>query len=85
MNLIEIILAANFFSFYFIVQNNIPQKWKLNFKPFNCTLCLTAWVGLILYILPLWATETMLCMFGAGVIAPFFRNFLNNLYETKRH
>jgi hypothetical protein len=85
MNLIEIILAANFFSFYFIVQNNFPQKWKLNFKPFNCTLCLTAWVGLILYILPLWATEAMLCMFGAGVIAPFFRNFLTNLYESKRH
>jgi hypothetical protein len=85
MNLIEIILAANFFSFYFIVQNNFPQKWKLNFKPFNCTLCLTAWIGLILYILPLWATEVMLCMFGAGVIAPFFRNFLTNLYESKRH
>jgi hypothetical protein len=85
MKIIEVILAANFFSFYFIVQNNFPQKWKLNFKPFNCTLCLTAWIGLILYILPLWATEAMLCMFGAGVIAPFFRNFLNNLYETKRH
>lgn len=85
MKIFEVILAANFFSFYFIVQNNFAQKWKLNFKPFNCTLCLTAWIGLILYILPLWATEAMLCMFGAGVISPFFRNFLNNLYEAKRH
>lgn len=85
MNLIEIILAANFFSFYFIVQNNFPQKWKLNFKPFNCTLCLTAWVGLALYLLPDWTTHAMIAMFGSGVIAPFFRNFLNNLYEAKRH
>lgn len=85
MEIIKIILAANFFSFYFIVQNNFPQKWKLNFKPFNCTLCLTAWVGLALYLLPNLITDAVVCMFGAGVIAPFFRNFLNNLYETGRH
>jgi hypothetical protein len=81
MNLIEIILAANFFSFYFIVQNEFPRKWKINFKPFNCTLCLTAWVGLALYLLPIQVTDGVICMFGAGVIAPFFRNFLNNLYR----
>jgi hypothetical protein len=85
MEIIKIILAANFFSFYFIVQNNFPQKWKLNFKPFNCTLCLTAWAGLALYLLPNLITDAVVCMFGAGVIAPFFRNFLNNLYETGRH
>lgn len=81
MNLIEIILAANFFSFYFIVQNEFPRKWKINFKPFNCTLCLTGWVGLALYLLPIQVTDAVICMFGAGVIAPFFRNFLNNLYR----
>ena len=81
MNLIEIILAAKFFSFYFIVQNEFPRKWKINFKPFNCTLCLTAWVGLALYLLPIQVTDAVICMFGAGVIAPFFRNFLNNLYR----
>lgn len=84
MKIFEIILAANFFSFYFIVQNSFPQKLKLNFKPFNCTLCLTAWVGLLLFLLPDWTTDATLCMFGSGVIAPFFRNFLNNLYESKR-
>jgi hypothetical protein len=85
MQIIEIILAANFFSFYFIVQNEFPRKWNINFKPFNCTLCLTAWVGLTLFWLPDWTTDAVVCMFGAGVIAPFFRNFLMNLYEPKRH
>jgi hypothetical protein len=85
MEIIEIILAANFFSFYFIVQNEFPRKWNINFKPFNCTLCLTAWVGLSLFLLPDLITDAVVCMFGAGVIAPFFRNFLNNLYEPKRH
>jgi hypothetical protein len=81
MKIFEIILAANFFSFYFIVQNEFPRKWKINFKPFNCTLCLTAWVGIGLFLLPYQITDAVLCMFGAGVIAPFFRNFLNNLYR----
>ena len=85
MQIIETILAANFFSFYFIVQNDFPRKWNINYKPFNCTLCLTAWVGLLLYFLPIQVTDAVICMFGAGVIAPFFRNFLNNLYEPKRH
>jgi len=85
MQIIETILAANFFSFYFIVQNDFPRKWNINYKPFNCTLCLTAWVGLLLYFLPIQVTDAVVCMFGAGVIAPFFRNFLNNLYEPKRH
>jgi len=85
MQIIETILAANFFSFYFIVQNDFPRKWNINYKPFNCTLCLTAWVGLLLYFLPIEVTDAVICMFGAGVIAPFFRNFLNNLYEPKRH
>lgn len=83
MTLFKIILAANFFSFYFIVQNGFPQKWKLDFKPFNCTLCLTAWVGLSLYLLPNLVTDGVICMFGAGMIAPFFRNFLNNLYQKQ--
>ncbi len=85
MNLIEIILAANFFTFYFISQNRFPFKWNLDFKPFNCTLCLTAWTALALYWLPNWVTDMTIVMFGAGVVLPFFKNFLNNLYESKRH
>lgn len=83
MYLIEIILAANFFSFYFITQNRFPFKWGLDFKPLNCTLCLTAWTGLALYLLPDVVTHATIAMFGSGVISPFFKNFLNNLYQKQ--
>ena len=83
MTILKIILAANLFSFYFITQNRFPFKWNLDFKPFNCTLCLTAWVGLLLFWLPDWTTDMTLCMFGAGAISPFIKNFLNNLYQPK--
>jgi hypothetical protein len=81
MEIFKIILAANLFSFYFITQNNFPVKWKLDFKPINCTLCLSAWVGLALFLLPTYATNLTLCMFGAGALSPFIRNFLTNLYQ----
>ncbi|MBM3417404.1 MAG: hypothetical protein FJY17_00610 [Bacteroidetes bacterium] len=84
MKIFEIILAANFFSFFFIVQNNFPEKWNLDFKPLNCTLCLTSWVALLLYLLPFEVTEATLCVFGAGMLSPYIRNFLTNLYESKR-
>lgn len=83
MTILKIILAANLFSFYFITQNRFPFKWNLDFKPLNCTLCLTAWVGLLLFWLPSWATDMTLCMFGAGAISPFIKNFLTNLYQQK--
>jgi hypothetical protein len=81
MEILKIILAANLFSFYFITQNNFHIKWKLNIRPFNCTLCLSAWVGLALFLLPTYATNLVLCMFGAGALSPFIRNFLTNLYQ----
>lgn len=81
MSLISIILAANLFTFYFITQNRFPEKWRLNFKPFNCPLCLTAWTGLALFLLPYWITQAVICMFGSGVFAPYFKNFLINIYN----
>jgi hypothetical protein len=84
MEIFKIVLAANFFSFYFITQNGFHEKFKLRFRPFNCTLCLTAWIALLLFLLPQVVTDAVVCMFGAGVVSPFFKNFLNNLYEPKR-
>ena len=83
MHTISIILAANFFTFYFITQNRLPEKWRLNFKPFNCPLCLTAWTGLALFLLPGMVTYGVLAMFGSGVVAPFFKNLLINIYNSK--
>lgn len=80
MNIFLIILSANVFSFFFINQIQFHKKWHLDFKPFNCTLCLSAWVGLGLYFCPTIVQYSFLALFGSGFIAPFFRNFFVNLY-----
>jgi len=81
METIEIILASNLFTFYFITQSRLPEKLKLTIPPFNCPLCLTAWTGLALFLLPSIVTYGVLAMFGSGVFAPYFKNFLINIYN----
>ena len=81
MHTISIILAANLFTFYAITQSRLFEKWGLNFKPFNCPLCFTAWTGLALFLLPNVVTYGVLAMFGSGVFAPYFKNFLINIYN----
>jgi len=81
MQIISIILASNFFTFYSITQSRLFVKWGWNFKPFTCELCLTAWVGLALFLLPDFVTYGVLAMFGSGVFAPYFKNFLVNIYN----
>ena len=80
MNLFLVILTANLFTFYFLQQGQFHKKWKLDFKPFNCSICLSAWSGLIIYFLPSFIQYPILALFGSGFIAPFFRNFFTNLY-----
>lgn len=83
MTIIKIILASNFFVFYFIEMARLPIKLKINIKPFNCHICLAVWTALCLYWLPSWVTNCMLAMFISGVMAPFLKNFLNNLFYKK--
>lgn len=81
MQIISIILAANFFTFYAITQSRLFVKLGWNFKPFTCELCLSAWIGLYLFLLPDVVTYGVLAMFGSGVLAPYFKNFLVNIYN----
>jgi hypothetical protein len=69
MYLLLKIIAAALFSFYFIEMARFHKKWKIDFKPFNCLVCMPAWVALILYWLPFYVTEMILVMFGAAILA----------------
>jgi hypothetical protein len=81
---IKIILASIAFTFYFIEMARIPDKIKLlKRKPFNCVMCLSVWISLALFFAPAMVTNIILVMFGTGVLAPFFRNFLHNLMFNK--
>jgi hypothetical protein len=83
MSILEVILTSNIITFYWIHQGRFPEKLDLQFKPFNCDICLSAWIGAILYFLPSYVQYPLLALFGSGMIAPFFRNFLTNIYYYK--
>lgn len=84
MLLIKIFLGSIFFVFYFIDMARIPERWKLNFKPFNCHMCLSVWTAIILYWLPYWITDLILVCFMSGVFAPLFKNFMYNIFFPKK-
>jgi hypothetical protein len=79
------ILASALFSYYFIEMGRFPLKWKLNFKPFNCLVCLPAWTALALYLLPIEVTEIIIVMFGSAILAVLFKTLMNKAYESGSH
>jgi hypothetical protein len=83
MLLLKIVIASIFFVFYFIDMARLPEKWKLNFKPFSCNMCLSVYVSIILYFLPVWVLNCTLVGFVAGVSAPLFRNLMVNIFFKK--
>ena len=79
------ILASALFSYYFIEMGRFPLKWKLNFKPFNCLVCLPAWIALALYLLPIEVTEVIIVMFGSTILAVLFKTIMTKAYESGTH
>lgn len=76
------ILAAALFGYYFIEMGRFHKKWRADFRPFNCLVCLPAWVALALYLLPNYITEGMIAMFGAAILAVLLKTLMNKAYET---
>jgi hypothetical protein len=83
MTLIKIVISSIFLVFYFIDMTRLPEKLKLNFKPINCNLCLSFYVAIILYIVPIWVLNCVLVASVSGVIAPLFRNLMMNIFYKK--
>lgn len=83
MLLIKVITISVLFTFWFIYQSRLAEKLKLNFKPFNCDICLPFWVSLVLYWLPLDIINVFFCALISAVFTPFIKNFFVNLYFKK--
>jgi hypothetical protein len=83
MLLIKTVITSIFLVFYFIDLTRLPEKWKINFKPFNCNLCLSFYVAIILYSVPVWVLNYILVASISGVIAPLFRNLMVNIFFKK--
>ena len=83
MLLLKIVIASLFSVFYIIDMARLPEKLKVNFKPFNCNMCLSVYVAIALYLLPVVFLNCVLVAFVAGVSAPLFRNLMNNIFFKK--
>jgi hypothetical protein len=83
MLLIKIVIATLFMVFYIIDMARLPEKLNVNFKPFNCNMCLSVYIALILYFVPVFILNSVLVAFVAGVSAPLFRNLMVNIFFKK--
>lgn len=75
----RIIAAAILAAVYFIELANMPHKLRLNFKPFNCLLCLSTWLALGFYFIPGWVLNMLITCTIAGALANPIKNFIRNL------
>jgi hypothetical protein len=83
MLLLKIVIASLFSVFYLIDMARLPEKLKVNYKPFNCNMCLSVYIAIALYFLPVMVLNCVLVAFVAGVSAPLFRNLMNNIFFKK--
>jgi len=83
INIFLNIIASALFSFYFIEMARFHLKLKINFKPFNCLVCLPAWVALALYLLPMYITEIIIVMMGAAILSVLLKTLMNKAYEAR--
>ena len=83
MLLLKIVIATLFSVFYIINMARLPEKLKVNYKPFNCNMCLSVYIAIALYFLPVMVLNCVLVAFVAGVSAPLFRNLMNNIFFKK--
>ena len=83
MLLLKIVIASLFSVFYLIDMARLPEKFNVNFKPFNCNMCLSVYIAIALYFLPVMVLNCVLVAFVAGVSAPLFRNLMMNIFYKK--
>jgi hypothetical protein len=74
--MLTIILAAFFFSYYFVevarIIYVIKKVWRIPFdkrmKPFDCVTCLSVWTAVLLYFLPIEVSQFICVIFAAGFL-----------------
>ena len=83
MLLLKVVIASLFSVFYIIDMARLPERLKINYKPFNCNMCLSVYVAIALYFMPVMVLNCVLVASVSGVSAPLFRNLLKNIFFKK--
>lgn len=75
INAIAGILTAHFFinvaGFHMVLKRLLNRPGRL--KPFDCQQCLTVWMTLALYFLPMEISQCLATILGAGYISTLFQ------------
>jgi hypothetical protein len=79
--MIQIILTATCASLFINDIHNLPYKWKVNYKPFNCGSCLGAWIGAVLYFSPQLVVDIASCLFISGFLVPIISKLIWKLWS----
>lgn len=77
--MIQIILTAICASLFFNYIHRLHIKWNLNYKPFSCVTCLSAWLGILFLCTPELILNIFTAMFVSGVLAAIAEFYLNKL------
>lgn len=64
------ILAATFTGVYISYISGIGRR--IGYRPFNCPMCLSAWLGAALFFIPELVSVFLCTMFVPGVVAALF-------------
>ncbi len=64
-------ITACLFAFYFIEVLRVPERWPkiLYRKPFNCNICLSFWVALLLWLVPPIFVKVLFTGFAASILS----------------
>lgn len=77
--MIQIILTAICASLFFNYIHRLHIKWNINYKPFSCVSCLSAWLAILFLYTPELILNIATVMFVSGVLSAIGEFYLNKL------
>ena len=79
MEMIKVLIASVTFTLYFVTFARLHIKFKLNFKPLNCEVCLPFYIALILLFCPEIVSEIVIVLFGGGILTALIARLISKL------
>lgn len=77
--MIKVLIASVTFTLYFVTFARLHIKFKLNFKPLNCEVCLPFYIALILLFCPESISEIVIVIFGSGILTALIARLISRL------
>jgi hypothetical protein len=76
---LQILFAAILAAVYFIEMARMHKALRLDFKPFNCLMCLSTWLALAFQFVPFYALTFIIVSCLAGALVNPIKNFIQNI------